>query len=143
MTGLADIYADWIRRYKLDGFRIDTARHVNATFFRLVPRILAAARAAGVPDPALRRGLRREHAPTLVPFVLTEGCRTCSTSRSRTRPSGSPPKSPAAGLVTRLGDDDYFRLADGVAPTPPTFLGNHDMGRAGAPRPRPLRRRER
>ena len=36
----------------------------------------------------------------------------------------------ARGIATRLGDDDYFRLADGRAPVPPTFLGNHDMGRA-------------
>ena len=30
-----------------------------------------------------------------------------------------------------LGDDDYFQRADGVTYTPPTFLGNHDMGRVG------------
>jgi hypothetical protein len=29
-----------------------------------------------------------------------------------------------------MADDDYFRGASGTAPTPPTFLGNHDMGRA-------------
>jgi hypothetical protein len=29
-----------------------------------------------------------------------------------------------------LDDDDYYRTASGTAPTPPTFLGNHDMGRA-------------
>ena len=50
-NGLADVYASWIRRYKVDGFRIDTARHVDRAFFRLwVPRILRAARAAGVRD---------------------------------------------------------------------------------------------
>ena len=30
-----------------------------------------------------------------------------------------------------LGDDDYFQGPNGVAYTPPTFLGNHDMGRVG------------
>ena len=49
MKGLAAIYGGWIRRFKVDGFRVDTARHVNAAFFRLwVPRILASAKAAGV-----------------------------------------------------------------------------------------------
>src|SRR5207302_4868788 len=33
-------------------------------------------------------------------------------------------------LSSRFADDDYFRGSSGVAPTPPTFLGNHDMGRA-------------
>jgi Alpha amylase, catalytic domain len=38
--------------------------------------------------------------------------------------------SSAKAVASRLADDDYFRLADGVDPAPPTFLGNHDMGRA-------------
>ena len=51
VNGLAQVYGDWIRRFKIDGFRIDTARHVERAFFRLwVPKIRAAARAAGVPD---------------------------------------------------------------------------------------------
>jgi hypothetical protein len=33
-------------------------------------------------------------------------------------------------VTNRIADDDYFRTTSGVAPTPPTFLGNHDMGRA-------------
>ena len=37
------------------------------------------------------------------------------------------------GIATRLADDDYFRGPSGVAPTPATFLGNHDIGRAAAP----------
>ena len=36
----------------------------------------------------------------------------------------------AKGLGFRLQDDDYFRTANGVDPAFPTFLGNHDMGRA-------------
>ncbi len=36
----------------------------------------------------------------------------------------------ARALGQRLDDDDYFRLPNGVLPTPATFLGNHDMGRA-------------
>ena len=36
----------------------------------------------------------------------------------------------AKGIVSRLDDDDYFQGPSGVAHTPPTFLGNHDMGRA-------------
>ena len=51
MNGLAQIYASWITRFKVDGFRVDTAKHVNAAFFRLwVPKIRAAARSAGIAD---------------------------------------------------------------------------------------------
>ena len=34
------------------------------------------------------------------------------------------------GIATRLNDDDYFALPNGIAHVPPTFLGNHDIGRA-------------
>src|SRR3954447_3468152 len=51
VNGLAQIYGDWVRKYKLDGFRVDTARHVNPGFFGIwVPKILAAAHDAGVDD---------------------------------------------------------------------------------------------
>ena len=36
------------------------------------------------------------------------------------------------GIAVRLADDDYFRGPSGLAPTPATFLGNHDIGRAAA-----------
>jgi hypothetical protein len=36
----------------------------------------------------------------------------------------------ARGVARRLSDDDYFRGPSGLAPTPATFLGNHDTGRA-------------
>ena len=58
MNGLAQIYSSWITRFHVDGFRVDTAKHVNAAFFRLwVPKIRAAAqldRHLRLPD--LRRG---------------------------------------------------------------------------------------
>ncbi len=33
MNGLATVFGNWVKAYKLDGFRVDTARHVNAAFF--------------------------------------------------------------------------------------------------------------
>ena len=49
LNGLAQVYSSWIARFHVDGFRVDTAKHVNAAFFKLwVPKIRAAARAAGI-----------------------------------------------------------------------------------------------
>jgi hypothetical protein len=46
VQGFIDIYGDWIERYRVDGFRIDTARHVNPEFWRaFVPAMLKRARA--------------------------------------------------------------------------------------------------
>ena len=132
MKGLAAIYGGWIRRFKVDGFRVDTARHVNAAFFRLwVPRILASARAAGVSgfqifgevpltdDVELSKYVRDRGLPNVLDFPFQEDAVGYAGG-------GANP----TALSTRLADDDYFRGPSGVAPTPPTFLGNHDMGRA-------------
>jgi glycosidase len=149
MAGLAQIYGDWIRRFRFDGFRIDTARHVNPEFFRLwVPRVLAAAREAGVGDfeifgeafvrdaVALSTYVRERGLPNVLDFPLQDPA-----VRFAAGVAGS------SGIASRFADDDYYALPNGVAHTPPTFLGNHDVGRAalnilavGAPRARLLER---
>jgi glycosidase len=51
VRGFIDIYGDWIGRYKVDGFRIDTARHVNPEFWNaFAPAMLKRARASGIPN---------------------------------------------------------------------------------------------
>jgi glycosidase len=132
VDGLAKVWGDWIRAYHLDGFRVDTAKHVDRAFFGAwVPKIRAAARAAGVPafevfgevfetDAAtLASFVRERDVPNVIDFPLQDAL---------TRYAGG--SAGARGISTRLADDDYFRLADGVAPAPVTFLGNHDVGRA-------------
>jgi glycosidase len=132
VDGIAQIYGDWIRRYKVDGFRIDTARHVDRAFFAVwVPKIRAAARAAGVKDfelfgevfvsdaIELASFVRARKLPNVLDFPFQDAATRFAAGDASAR-----------GLVARLDDDDYFQGANGVAHTPPTFLGNHDMGRA-------------
>ena len=132
VSGLAQVYGDWIRRYKLDGFRVDTAKHVDHAFFRSwVPRIRAAARSAGVRDfeifgevfvtdaAELSTFVRDRAVPNVIDFPLQD---------SLVRYAGG--SAGSRGIATRLAEDDYFRRPDGLAPTPATFLGNHDVGRA-------------
>jgi glycosidase len=131
VNGLAEMHADWIRKYKVDGFRIDTAKHVDRAFFRVwVPKVLAAARAAGVPDFELfgeawvpnaidmSTYVRKRRLPNLLDFPLQDALVSYAAGDSSSR-----------GVAARLYDDDYFRYSAGVAPVPPTFLGNHDTGR--------------
>jgi glycosidase len=126
--GLAEIYADWIRRYRLDGFRVDTARHVDAGFFPFwVPRMLA----AGGPDfeifgeafvrdaVQLSSFVRDRGLPNVLDFPLQDRAVRFAAGRGN-----------GAAIASRLADDDYFALPSGVVHTPPTFLGNHDIGRA-------------
>jgi glycosidase len=132
MKGLAAIYGGWIRRFKVDGFRVDTARHVNAAFFRLwVPRILASAKAAGVggfqifgevpltDDVELSAYVRDRGLPNVLDFPFQQDAVGYAGGASSPR-----------AVATRLADDDYFLGPSGIAATPATFLGNHDLGRA-------------
>jgi glycosidase len=132
VDGLAAIYADWIRRYKIDGFRVDTARHVDRAFFKTwVPKIRAAARAAGVPGfelfgevfvsdaIELSSSVRARSLPNVLDFPFQDAATRYAAGDAS-----------AKGVAARLADDDYFQGPSGVAHTPPTFLGNHDMGRA-------------
>jgi Alpha amylase, catalytic domain len=132
MNGLARIYWDWIRRFHVDGFRVDTAKHVNAAFFRLwVPKIRAAALSIGTRDFPIFGEVTLNDAVDLSSFVRDRGLPSVLDFPFQDAAAGFAAGTSTAEAVTnRIADDDYFRTASGVAPTPPTFLGNHDMGRA-------------
>jgi glycosidase len=132
LNGLAQIYGSWISRFKVDGFRVDTAKHVNAAFFRLwVPKIRAAAKAAGVPDFPIFGEVTLNDAVDLSEFVRDRGLpQVLDFPFQQVASAYAAGASGARGLGNRLTDDDYFRTANGVDPAFTTFLGNHDTGRA-------------
>jgi len=132
--GLAEMHAAWIRKYKVDGFRVDTARHVNRAFFTLwVPQVRAAARAAGVRDFEIFGEAFLPSAVDLAPFVRDRGLPNVLDFPLQDAAVGFVSGQVGArGISARLEDDDYFQGPNGAAHTPPTFLGNHDMGRGAS-----------
>ncbi|MFL6735061.1 MAG: alpha-amylase family glycosyl hydrolase, partial [Sphingomicrobium sp.] len=51
VRGMIEIFGSWIDRYGIDGYRIDTARHVNPEFWEaFVPAMLQRAKARGIPN---------------------------------------------------------------------------------------------
>ncbi len=131
VDGLAEVFGSWITRFKFDGFRIDTARHVDRDFYaRWVPQILDAAKSAGIDDfeifgetwitePISQSVYEREWGiPNHLDFPLYD-----AVARYAGGLIGGGP------IMLRLDDDDYSRTDDGRAPTPGTFIGNHDIGR--------------
>jgi len=132
MNGLAQIYGTWITRFHVDGFRVDTAKHVNAAFFKLwVPKIRAAAKSIGVTDFPIFGEVTLNDSVDLSAFVRDRGVpqvldfpfQTVAADYASGASSGK-------GVANRLADDDYFRTANGIDPAFATFLGNHDLGRA-------------
>ena len=51
VRGMIEIFGMWIDKYGVDGFRIDTAQHVNPEFWQqFVPAIMARAKKRGIPN---------------------------------------------------------------------------------------------
>ena len=133
VQGMIEIYASWIERFGIDGFRIDTARHVNPEFWQaFVPAMLETARAKGIPnfhifgevatsdvDPALTaRWTRIAGLPSNLDMAFAAAAQRVVSGKAGT------------DVFARLLEDDA--LYEGGAPAAtrlPTFLGNHDFGR--------------
>jgi glycosidase len=51
LRGMVEIYQFWIDQFHIDGYRIDTARHVNVAFWQsFIPQILDFAKSRGIPN---------------------------------------------------------------------------------------------
>lgn len=135
VRGMIDIFAHWVRDYGVDGFRIDTARHVNAEFWQaFAPAIRAAARAAGRPgfiqfaevaNETLDVPLLSEFS-TYMPLDATLDFGFFVAARNYVSRGG-----PAAALTDLFLRDDYYTDHDSNAYASTTFIGNHDAGRFG------------
>jgi glycosidase len=133
VAGFIDIYGGWIDRFGVDGFRIDTARHVNAEFWRaFIPAMQRRAKARGIPnfhifaevatgdvDPALLA--RWSHNAD-----LTAPIDMAFAAAAQRVVSG---KAGTEVLARMFEDDPIYKGGEKAALRLPTFLGNHDFGR--------------
>lgn len=136
VEGMIEIYQNWITRFGVDGFRIDTAKHVNPEFWQqFVPAVLATAKEKGIPnfhifgevatsdaDPALlaewtvRAGL-----PTNIDMAFASAVHAVLVGN----------KAPDH-LVRLFAADVLYAGGEATAQRLPTFVGNHDFfGRIG------------
>jgi pullulanase-type alpha-1,6-glucosidase len=133
VAGMIDIYKYWIREFGVDGFRVDTVKHVNNEFWqKFVPAIRSYAATRGKPnffifgevfsgDPAYLSSFTRDAAfPAVLDFDFNYSAGDFAV--------GSRGPDRLQGLFR---GDDYYTTADQNAYNLPTFLGNHDIGRIG------------
>ncbi|MGB3205548.1 MAG: alpha-amylase family glycosyl hydrolase [Crinalium sp.] len=130
--GMIDIYKTWVD-YGVDGFRIDTVKHVNIEFWqKFAPEILNHAKARGIkdffmfgevysPDPAFTSTYTTKgRLQAVLDFPFQEAVRGFASRKKSTN-----------NLRDFFAKDDYYIDKDSNAYNLPTFLGNHDMGRFG------------
>jgi glycosidase len=133
VDGMVDIYAKWIQDFGIDGFRIDTMKHVNDEFWReFGPRVLDIALAAGKSEFLMfgevfdtsrtytSHFTTQDGVQAVLDFPFQAAARSFAASSSATN-----------GLRDFFAGDDWYTDADSNAYQLPTFLGNHDMGRIG------------
>jgi glycosidase len=133
IRGMIEIYGAWIDRYGVDGFRIDTAQHVNPEFWQqFVPAMLARARARGIPnfhifgevstsemDPAHTAvNTRVDKLPAVLDFPFTRALVDVVSGTAGTDE-----------LAKLFRADALYEGGAAGALKLPTFLGNHDAGR--------------
>jgi glycosidase len=133
VRGMIDIYKTWIRDFGVDGFRIDTMKHVNDEFWQAFgPEVLSYARAHG----------KREFFMFGEVFDTTKSFTSQFTTRNRMQAVLDFPfqdaarnfasrSAPTDSLGAFFQGDDWYTDADSNVYQLPTFLGNHDMGRIG------------
>jgi len=133
VRGMIDIYGSWIRDFRVDGFRIDTARHVNVTFWQaFAPAMQRTAQAVGLDHfYAFGEVADEQGRPEVLSYFTTEAKLQGILDfgfRNRARDFASR-SGPTEALEHFFALDDYYRPASVTAL--PTFLGNHDQGRFG------------
>ena len=73
VKGMIDIYRHWIEEYGVDGFRIDTTRHVNVEFWHaFAPAMQKAARDKGI-EHFIAFGEVADGRPEALSYFTTEG----------------------------------------------------------------------
>lgn len=133
VSGMEKIYEKWVRDFDIDGFRIDTVKHVNMEFWTQWATALDAYAAKQGRDDFFMFGEVYSADTSITSPYVTEG-RLDSTldfpfqeaARQYASQGGSAQK-----LASVFGDDYKYTTDKANAYEQVTFLGNHDMGRIG------------
>ncbi|RCS28859.1 alpha-amylase [Rhodanobacter denitrificans] len=131
VRGFIDIYSRWIDDYGIDGFRIDTARHVDAQFWQaFVPAMLARAKAKGIPNfhifgevmeftpGRLARATRVDGLPAVNDFALQAALVDAIAKDG-----------PTSKITDVFQGDALYAKGDATAAELVTLTGNHDVMR--------------
>ena len=133
VAGWTKVWQDWITKFDIDGYRIDTAKHVNPEFWKVfLPAVLKTAASAGKSyfpiygevwdtDPNyLAKFVTNYKFPGVLDFAFQAAASKYATYGNGER-----------DLLDLFNQDDLYTTATTSAYGLTTFLDNHDMGRIG------------
>jgi glycosidase len=134
VQGFIDIYEYWIDKFHIDGYRIDTARHVNVEFWQTFnPAILDFAKSRGIPNffifgevadfsddsVMLAQFTREAKFPGSLDFAFTDEVTRIAAGQT----------DPAVAFAHIFQADTLFEGGKQGAANQPIFVSNHDDGR--------------
>ncbi len=132
VDGFVDVYQQWID-LGIDGFRIDTAKHVNFEFWeQWSTEVLDYAHDAGKPDFFMFGEVYDADPVKLSPYVRKTDMNSVLDFTFQSQAVSFAAGNSAKNLQSLFAGDDYYTTPDSSATALPTFLGNHDMGRVGS-----------
>ena len=138
VDGMVDIYETWVEDFDIDGFRIDTMKHVDDAFWQeFGPSMQAIAAADGNPDFFMFGEVALDGSDAAAKSFTSH-----YTTHDRMQAILDFPFQDAArGFASKgldnqrlaqfFANDDWYTDRDSNVYSLPTFLGNHDMGRIG------------
>ena len=132
VNGFVDVYEDWID-LGIDGFRIDTMKHVNFEFWeQWSADVIDYAHQQGKDDFFMFGEVYDADPVKLSPYVRDTDVSSVLDFTFQSSAVGYSGGNSAKSLQALFAGDDRYTTPDTSAAALPTFLGNHDMGRVGS-----------
>lgn len=132
VRGFIDIFGKWIDDFGVDGFRIDTSKHVNSEFWQaFVPAMMERAKARGIPNFHIFAEVMVDgtDTATLARYNRSDLYHTLDFAFTWAVVDALSGKNGPEALSRLVANDIIYRDGPGSAKRMPTFLGNHDIAR--------------
>ena len=135
IEGWADLYAMWVNDYGVDGFRIDTAKHVDDEFFNKWWKLMVEKTQATMDARGQKLFAFGEYydgsISTLSSYIHKQGLPSVLDFAFQPAAIGFAQGGSSNSLANVFRSDNSYLTGTKGAYDLINFLGNHDMGRAG------------
>ncbi len=132
VRGFIDVFKKWIDDFGVDGFRIDTSKHVNSEFWQaFIPAMQEHAKARGIPNFHMFAEVMVDgpDTGTLARYNRTDQYHTLDFAFTWAVVEALSGKNGPEALSRLIANDVLYRDGPSSAKRMPTFLGNHDIAR--------------
>ncbi len=132
IRGFTEVFKKWIDDFGVDGFRIDTSKHVNSEFWQsFIPAMQDHAKARGIPNFHIFAEVMVDgtDTATLARYNRTDQYNTLDFAFTWAVVDALSGKNGPEALSNLMANDVLYRDGPSSAKQMPTFLGNHDIAR--------------